>query len=256
VRPDGAADWRCPNKGGCPSQNVEWLFHFAGRGAMDIEGLGYVTGMQLLDRGFVKDPADVYELSADQLAELDGFAERSIEKLLGSIEASKDRPIWRLLVGLSIRHVGGHVAEVLAEAFGSIDALAEATAEQIDDVPGIGSEIAQSIHDWFRDEGNRDLIARLRAAGVRMADERTASRSGPGPLAGTTIVLTGGLSTVSRDEATALAKEAGARVSSSVSKKTDFVVAGESAGSKYDKAVELGVEIVDEEEFLRRIGRA
>ena len=255
VRPEGEADWRCPNKGGCPSQNVEWLFHFAGRGAMDIEGLGYMTGMQLLERGLVKDPADVYELSAEDLAQLDGFAERSIENLLAAIEASKDRPIWRLLVGLSIRHVGSHVAEVLADAFGSIDALAEASAEQIDDVPGIGPEIAQSIHDWFEEEGNRDLIARLRAAGVRMMGERIASPSGPGPLDGLTVVLTGGMSTVTRDEATALAKEAGARVSSSVSKKTDLVVAGENAGSKYDKAVALGVEIIDEEEFLRRVGR-
>ncbi|HSL11660.1 MAG TPA: helix-hairpin-helix domain-containing protein, partial [Actinomycetota bacterium] len=255
VRPEGEADWRCPNKGGCPSQNVEWLFHFAGRGAMDIEGLGYMTGTQLLERGLVKDPADVYELTAEQLASLDGFADRSIANLLAAIEGSKDRPIWRLLVGLSIRHVGSHVAEVLADAFGSVDALADASAEAIDDVPGIGPEIAQSIHDWFRDEGNRDLIARLRAAGVRMADERVASASGPGPLDGLAIVLTGGLSTMSRDEATALAKRAGARVSSSVSKKTDFVVAGEDAGSKYDKAVALGVEIVDEGEFLRRVGR-
>jgi DNA ligase (NAD+) len=255
VRPEGEADWRCPNRTGCPSQNIEWLFHFAGRGAMDIEGLGYVTGMQLLDRGIVKDPADVYELTADELAQLDGFAERSIQNLLAAIEASKDRPIWRLLVGLSIRHVGGHVAEVLADAFGSIDALAEASAEQIDDVPGIGSEIARSIHEWFADERNLDLIARLRNAGVRMADER-AEVSGSRPLDGLTIVLTGGLSSVTRDEATDLAKESGATVSGSVSKKTDFVVAGESPGSKYDKAVSLGVEIVDEQEFLRRVGRA
>jgi DNA ligase (NAD+) len=198
----------------------------------------------------------VYEVTADDLAQLDGFAEKSITNLLASIEGSKDRPIWRLLVGLSIRHVGAHVAEVLAEAFGSIDALAEATAEQIDDVPGIGPEIAQSIHDWFRDDGNRDLIDRLRAAGVRMADERTASPSGPGPLDGMSIVLTGGLSTMSRDEATALAKRSGARVSGTVSKKTDLVVAGESPGSKYDKAVSLGVEIVDEQEFLRRVGHS
>jgi DNA ligase (NAD+) len=255
VRAEGEADRRCPNQGGCPSQNIEWLFHFAGRGAMDIEGLGYMTGMQLLDRGIVKDPADVYELTVDDLAQLEGFAERSITNLLSAIEGSKDRPIWRLLVGLSIRHVGGHVAELLADAFGSIDALADATAEQIDDVPGIGPEIAQSIHDWFADGRNRDLIARLRAAGVRTADERAAP-SGPSPLDGLTIVLTGGLTSISRDDATALAKEAGARVSGSVSKKTDFVVAGENPGSKYDKAVSLGVEIVDEREFLRRAGRA
>ncbi len=255
VRPEGEADWRCPNRGGCPSQNVEWLFHFAGRGAMDIEGLGYVTGMQLLDRGIVRDPADVFGLTAEQLAELEGFAERSITKLLGAIDGSRDRPIWRLLVGLNIRHVGGHVAEVLADAFGSIEAIAAATADEIDDVPEIGPEIARSVAAWFGDERNRELIDRLRAAGVRMADDRVA-RPTDGALRGSTIVLTGGLSSVSRDEATDLAKQAGARVASSVSKKTDFVVAGENPGSKYDKAIELGVEVVDENEFLRRVGRS
>jgi DNA ligase (NAD+) len=254
VRPEGEADRRCPNRAGCPSQNVEWLFHFAGRGAMDIEGLGYVTGMQLLDLGLVRDPADVYSLTAEDLEGLPGFAEKKITNLLAAIEASKNRPIWRLLTGLNIRHVGSHVAEVLADAFGSVDALAEASAERIDDVPEIGPEIAQSVHDWFADERNRELIARLRAAGVRMADER-ARRPADGPLAGRTIVLTGALSTMSRDEATTAAKEAGARVASSVSKKTDLVVAGENPGSKHDRAVELGVEIVDEQEFIRRLGR-
>jgi DNA ligase (NAD+) len=253
VRPEGEADWRCPNRGACPSQNVEWLFHFAGRGAMDIEGLGYVTGMQLLDRGIVRDPADVFTLTADDLAQLDGFAERSIAKLLDAIEAAKDRPIWRLLVGLNVRHVGEHVAELLADAFGSIDAIAAAGVEAIDDVPGIGPEIARSVHAWFADERNLELIARLRAAGVRMADERAAPR-GPAALAGATVVLTGTLPTLSRDEATRLAKEAGARVASSVSKKTDFVVAGESPGSKRDRADELGVEVIDEAEFRRRLG--
>ena len=252
-RREGEADWRCPNKGGCPSQNVEWLFHFAGRGAMDIEGLGYVTGLQLLDRGLVRDPADVYSLTAEQLAELDGFADRSIENLLSAIEASKDRPIWRLLVGLNIRHVGEHVAELLAEAFGSIDALASADADTIDDVPGIGPEIARSVVEWFTDDGNRGLIERLRAAGVRTA-EAVGARPADGPLAGRTIVLTGSLAGVSRDDATAMAKRAGARVASSVSKKTDFVVAGENPGSKHARAVELGVEVVDEPEFLRRVG--
>jgi DNA ligase (NAD+) len=253
VRPEGEADWRCPNRTGCPSQNVEWLFHFSGRGAMDIDGLGYMTGMQLLDRGLVRDPADVYALTAGQLAELEGFAERSVANLLAAIEASKDRPIWRLLVGLNIRHVGEHVAEVLADAFGSIDAIAAASIEEIDEVPEIGPEIARSVHEWFSDERNRELVVRLRAAGVRMADELSA-RPAEGALAGHSIVLTGSLSSVSRDEATRRAKDAGARVASSVSKKTDFVVAGENPGSKYDKAVELGVEVIDEQEFLRRLG--
>jgi len=254
VRAEGEADHRCPNTG-CPSRNVEWLFSFASRGAMDIDGLGYMTGIQLLERSLVRDPGDIYALGAQDLEQLEGFAERSISNLLAAIERSKDQPVWRLLIALNIRHVGGHVAQVLARAFGSIDAIASATIEQIDDVPEIGPAIARSVHEWFHDPSNLALIEKLRAAGVRMADERAAGPVGEGRLAGKTIVLTGGLSSVSRDEATRLAQEAGARVASSVSKKTDFVVAGESPGSKRARAEELGVEIVDEDEFLRRLGR-
>ncbi len=255
VRPDGEVDYRCPNKAGCPDQAVEWTFSFAGRGAMDIEGLGYMTVIALLDKGFIRDPGDIYSLTAEQLAELDGFAEKSISNLLAAIEGSKDRPVWRLLVAMNIRHVGTHVAQVLARAFGSIDAIAGASEEEIDAVEEIGPEIARSVFEWFHDPDNLALVERLRAAGLRMADERVAEAPG-GPLAGKTIVLTGGLETMSRDEATRLAQEAGARVASSVSKKTDFVVAGENPGSKHDRAVQLGVEIIDERELLRRLGRA
>jgi DNA ligase (NAD+) len=254
VRAPGEADHRCPNPA-CPSRNVEWLYSFASRGGMDIEGLGYVTGMALFDRGIVKDPADIFTLTAEDLAQLPGFAERSISNLLASIERAKDRPLWRLLTALNIRHVGTHVAQVLASAFGSIDALASASVEQIDDVPEIGPEIARSVHAWFADPANRRLIEKLRAAGVRMRDEVTQA-AGPRPLEGTTLVITGTLQTMSRDEATAAAQAAGARVASSVSKKTDFVVVGESPGSKAAKAEQLGVETIDEAEFLRRIGRA
>jgi len=254
VRREGEAYRRCPNRRDCPSQNVEWLFSFASRGAMDIEGLGYKTGIQLLDRGLVKDPGDIFSLSAEDLAQLEGFGDRSISNLLGSIEAAKDRPLWRLLVALNIPHVGSHVAQVLARAFGSTDALAEATAERIDDVPEIGPEIAGSVHEWFGDPENLALLEKLRAAGVRTADE-VERPAGPLPLEGTTLVLTGGLERLSRDEATAAAQTAGARVASSVSKKTDFVVAGENAGSKLARAEELGVEVIDEREFLRRLGR-
>jgi DNA ligase (NAD+) len=251
-RKEGEADWRCPNRA-CPSRNVEWLGAFASRGAMDIEGLGYMTGIALLERGLVRDPGDVYALTAEDLAQLEGFADKSISNLLASIEASKDRPIWRLLVGLNIRHVGTHVAQVLARAFGSIDAIANASAEAIDDVPEIGPQIARSVHEWFQDPQSRTLIEKLRAGGVRMADEAPAASPEEGPLAGRTIVLTGGLEALSREEATRAAQEAGARVASSVSKKTDFVVTGTDPGSKYDRAVQLGVEIVDEREFLRRL---
>jgi len=254
VRKEGEAYWRCPNKRGCPSQNVEWLFAFASRGAMDIEGLGYKTGLLLLDMGWVKDPGDVYKLTREQLAQLPGFADKRIDNLLSAIEGSKDRPLWRLLVGLNIPHVGTHVAQVLARAFGSIDAIAKASVEEIDAVPEIGPEIARSVYEWFHDRENRKLIEKLRKAGLRMADER-ADGPAEGPLAGKTIVITGSLSAMSRDEATRAAQDAGARVASSVSKKTDFVVVGENPGSKAAQAEQLGVETIDEREFLRRLGR-
>jgi DNA ligase (NAD+) len=254
VRREGEAYWRCPNKRGCPSQNVEWLFAFASRGAMDIEGLGYKTGFLLLDLGWVADPADVYSLTADRLQQLPGFKEKRIANLLSSIEASKDRPIWRLLVALNVPHVGEHVAQVLARAFGSIDAIAAATEAEVDAVEEIGPEIARSVFEWFHDEQDLRLVEKLRSAGVRMADP-VVRRPAGGALAGTTIVLTGGLESMSRDDATAAAQAAGARVASSVSKKTDFVVVGENAGSKAAKAEQLGVEMIDEAEFLRRLGR-
>jgi DNA ligase (NAD+) len=252
VRGEGEAYWRCPNKGGCPSQSIEWLFHFASRGAMDIEHLGYMTGMALLDRGWVSDPGDIYSVTDEQLAELPGFKEKSISNLRAAIEGSKDRPLWRLLVGLNIRHVGWHVAQLLTAAFPSIDGLAAASVEELNAIEGIGPEIAQSVFDWFHQEGSLKLLERLRKAGVRVQDEAAPPRP-VGPLTGTTIVITGGLTSLSRDEATHAALEAGARVVSSVSKKTSFVVVGENPGSKYDKALELGVETLDEKEFLRRL---
>jgi DNA ligase (NAD+) len=255
VRKEGEAYRRCPNKRGCPSQSIESLFHFASRGAMDIEHLGYKTGMTLLDKGWITDPGDVYSLSSEQLAELPGFKERSIENLMSAIESSKNRPIWRLLVALGIPHVGSHVAEVLARAFGSIDAIAAASEDEIDAVEAIGPEIARSVYEWFHDPENLKLIEKLRAAGVRMADE-PAKALPEGPLSGRTIVLTGGLASISREEATRMAQEAGARVASSVTKNTDFVVAGENPGTKLAKAEQLGVEVIDEKEFLKRLGRA
>ncbi|MET0800561.1 MAG: NAD-dependent DNA ligase LigA [Actinomycetota bacterium] len=254
VRAEGEADHRCPNKRGCPSQGIEWLFHFAGRGAMDIEHLGYMTVMRLLEAGLIEDPADIYALDAQKLSQLPGFKDKAISNVLEQVEASKDRPIWRLLVGLNIRHVGSHVAQVLARAFGSIDAIAEASEDEIDAVPEIGPEIAATVRAWFDDEDNLALIEKLRAAGVRMADERDGG-DGPRPLEGLSIVLTGGLESISRDDAIELAQAAGARVASSVSKKTSFVIAGESPGSKLAKAESLGVEVIDEAEFVRRVGR-
>jgi DNA ligase (NAD+) len=252
VRREGEAYRRCPNKRACPSQNVEWLFSFASRGAMDIEGLGYKTGILLLDRGLVKDPGDIFSLTAADLAQLEGFADRSISNLLESIEKAKDQPLWRLLVALNIPHVGSHVAQVLARAFGSAEALSVASENEIDDVPEIGPEIARSVHEWFHDPVDLALLDKLRAAGVRTADP-VVEREGPRPLEGVTLVITGGLSELSREEATAAAQAAGARVASTVSKKTSFVVAGENPGSKLARAEELGVDVIDEGEFLRRL---
>ena len=252
VRVEGEADHRCPNKRGCPSQGIEWLFHFAGRGAMDIEHLGYMTVMRLLEAGLIEDPADIYALDAEKLGQLPGFKDKAITNVMEQIEISKDRPIWRLLVGLNIRHVGAHVAQVIARAFGSIDAIAEATEDEIDAVPEIGPEIAATVREWFDEDENVALIEKLRAAGVRIAEE-VVETEGSRLLEGKTIVLTGGLESMSREEATVLAQAAGARVASSVSKKTAFVVAGENPGTKYEKAVSLGVEIIDEAEFRRRV---
>jgi DNA ligase (NAD+) len=254
VRAEGEVDHRCPNKRGCPSQGIEWLFHFAGRGAMDIEHLGYMTVMRLLEAGLIEDPADIYALDAEKLSQLPGFKDKAISNVLEQVEASKDRPIWRLLVGLNIRHVGTHVAQVLARAFGSIDAIAAASEDEIDAVPEIGPEIAASVRGWFDDEDNLALIEKLRAAGVRMADERSGDER-ERPLDGSSIVITGTLPGMSREEATELAQAAGARVASSVSKKTSFVVAGENPGSKLAKAETLGVEVIDEDEYRRRLER-
>jgi DNA ligase (NAD+) len=252
VRAEGEADYRCPNKRGCPSQGLEWLFHFAGRGAMDIEHLGFVTVAKLLEKGLIEDPADIYALDANALGQLPGFKEKSISNILEQIEGSKERPVWRLLVGLNIRHVGTHVAQVLARAFGSIDRLAAASEDEIDAVPEIGPEIAATVREWFDEDENRALIEKLRAAGVRLADD-VVGEDAPKALDGVTLVLTGGLATISREDATERAQAAGARVASSVSKKTTFVVAGENPGTKLTKAEELGVEVIDEAAFLERL---
>lgn len=254
VRKEDEADWRCPNRAGCPSQGVEWVFYFASSDVMDITHLGYQTILALTERGWVKDPADIYRLTAEQIAQLSGFKDRSIANLLTAIEASRDRPIWRLMMGLNIRRVGAHVAQLLARHFGSIDAIAAATLEDFDRIEGIGPEIAGAISVWFRDPENLALVEKLRRAGVRLADEAPAVPSGPQPLAGQSIVITGTLEGFSREEATRAAEAAGARVTSGVSKKTAFVLVGNDAGTKLDKARALGVEIIDEAEFIRRIG--
>jgi DNA ligase (NAD+) len=253
VRKEGEAYRRCPNKRGCPSQNVEWLFHFASRGAMDIEHLGYKTGIALLDLGLVKDPADIYELTDQDVAQLPGYKDKSIANLRASIEASKDRELWRLLVALSIPHVGGHVAQVLTRAFPSIDLLRKASVEELHAAEEIGPEIAQSVYDWFHDPGNVELLKKLKKARIRMEEKPEVLAKAEGPLSGKTIVITGGLEAMPRSQAEQAAEQAGAKIASNVSKKTDFVVVGENPGAKYDRALQLGVETIDEGDFLKRL---
>jgi DNA ligase (NAD+) len=255
VRKPSEADWRCPNRKECPSQTVEWLCHFGSPEALDIEHLGYQTVTALVERGWLTDPADLYALDAKQLLQLPGFAEKSAQNLLDAIAASKQRPVWRLLVGLNIRRVGAHVAQLLAQRFLSLDALAAASLDNLQAVEGVGPEIASAVHDWFRDPENGALLSNLGHAGLRVKDEAAGGPVAPRPFDGLIVVITGTLPTLSREEATALAQKAGARVTSSVSKKTSFVVVGQEAGAKLAKAQELDIETIDEAEFLRRIGR-
>jgi DNA ligase (NAD+) len=242
----------CPNAS-CPGRVLEGIVHFASRDALDIRGLGYERVRQLLDNGLIADVADLYELTAERLVELERFAEQSASQLIAAIDASKARPLSLLLFGLGIRHVGKTVAQLLARRFGTMDALMEASAEEINDVPGVGAAIAEAVVAFFHERRNRTLVERLRRSGVAFTEPRAAPAAGR--LAGQTYVLTGTLPTLSRDEATELIESAGGRVTGSVSKKTDAVVAGAEAGGKLEKAQALGVAIIDEAELLRRLGR-
>jgi DNA ligase (NAD+) len=252
-RPAGEAMRYCPNAS-CPGRVLEGIVHFASRGAMDIRGLGYERVRQLLDTGLIHDVADLYTITVDQLVELERFASQSATQLVAAIAASKEQPLSVLLFGLGIRHVGQSVAVLLARRFGTMDTLASASEETINEVSGIGPAIAEAVSAFFREPQNQDLIARLKQAGLNFA-EPTAS-SADGALAGKTYVLTGTLPTLSRTDATALIEGAGGRVAGSVSKKTDAIVAGEEAGGKLEKAKTLGVEVIDEAELLRRLGRS
>jgi DNA ligase (NAD+) len=246
VKPEGEVDRRCPNAS-CPAQVEERLKHYARRETMDIEGLGHVLVHQLVEKGLVRDFADLYKLTLDDLIGLERMAEKSGQNLLDQIEASKGRELRRLLFGLGIRFVGERAAKLLARHFRSLDALAKASVEEIDALYEIGPTVAQSVHDWFAQEANRTLIARLEAAGVRTAEAEAAPESQA--FQGMQFVLTGGLTTMTRDEVKAAIESRGGRVTSSVSKKTAVVVVGEDPGSKYDKAKELGVRCVNEKEF-------
>jgi DNA ligase (NAD+) len=247
-RPPGEVVVRCTNAA-CPAQLKEALLHYGSRGAMDIEHLGDAVVEQLVDRGLVRDFADLYRLTVPQLAELERLAEKSAGNLARAIAASRTRGLARVLFALGIRYVGERASRLLAEHFGSIDRLAAATADEIAEIHGIGPRIAQSVRLFFDQPANQTVIRRLRAVGVVL--EETTAPSGPKPLAGKTFVLTGSLAGMSRDEAKARVTRLGGRVSSSVSRKTDYLVAGAEPGSKLDDARRLGVAVLDESEFLR-----
>jgi DNA ligase (NAD+) len=241
----------CPNVA-CAGRQLEGLVHFASRGAMDIRGLSYARIEQLIAAKLVRDVADIFALTVDDLVSLDRFAEKSAENLIAAIEEAKTRPFSRLLNGLGIRHVGAGAAQLLARHFGSLDSLAIASEADILSVHGIGETTAHAVVTYFQNPTTRRLIEKLRARAVEFEEPR--SRATSGALAGKTVVITGTLPSLSRQQATELVESNGGRVAGSVSKNTDLLVAGESAGSKLDKARTLGVEVIDEAELLRRIG--
>lgn len=250
---EGDKDIRCPNTRFCPAQLRERLFHLAGRGAFDIEVLGYEAAVALLDAQVVADEGDVFDLNEDSLAEVELFRTKAGElsanarKLLANLDVAKDRPLWKVLVALSIRHVGPTAAQALAREFGSIEGIEQATEEELADVDGVGPTIAHATQEWFEVGWHREIVEKWRRAGVRMEEER--DESVPRNLEGLSIVVTGSLDGFSRDEAKEVIMARGGKAAGSVSKKTSFVVVGESPGSKHDKAVQLKVPVLDEAGF-------
>jgi DNA ligase (NAD+) len=240
---------RCINPH-CLGQLKEKLCYFAGRGQMDIEHLGEALIEQLVDAGLVKNFADIYTLTKDDLIQLERMADKSAQNVVDSIEASKTRPLWRFIAGLGIRHIGGQTAQILAEQFGSLDALMKANLADFDEVEQIGPKIAESVYEYFQDEKNLLIIRELLSAGVKPTHQQMQKSD---KFAGKSIVITGTLESMTRQQAEQAVKQAGGKVSSSVSKKTDFVLAGENPGSKLLKAQELGIEIINEDQFMKRL---
>lgn len=253
-RKDGEAALRCTNPH-CPALGREGLIHFASKGAMDIDGCGPAVINQLLDEGLIRDVSDLYLLTKKQLVELDRMGEKSADNLLNAIDASKEQSFDRLLFGLGIRHVGAKVARLLAVHFGTLENLLEANAEQFAAIEDIGPKIAESVVTYFASPQNRDLLQRLKELGLNM-EMMLQAVSEEHPFYGKTMVFTGTMPTLGRAEAQTMAQDVGAKVSGSVSKKTDYVVAGAEAGSKLTKAEQLGVKVIDEAEFLRLLGGA
>ncbi len=243
-RPEGEVATYCVNAA-CPAQLTRAVEHFVSRGAMDIEGFGIRQAQLFVELGFVRDVGDIYYLTADQLLPLEGFGEKKVSNLMAAVEASKERGPARLLTALGIQGVGGSVAHLLIDTYGSLDALAAASEEELEQIPGIGPKLAHSVADWFARETNRRVLKKIEEAGVRTEQEQV-EVIGPQPLEGLTFVITGTLPTLSREQANALIEAHGGRVTGSVSGKTDYLLAGERAGSKLAKAEKLGVPVLDE----------
>ncbi len=250
VKPEGAVFTICPNRTGCPGQSFQHVKHFVSKGAMDIDGLGEELARLFLEKGLIRDVADIYDLEEKRLLELKGFKEKSVAKLLGSIDVSRGRPFKRVLYALGLPGVGYVTAEALADHFGSIGKLAKAQPEEIEEVEGVGPIMAVQIAESLADEPTWALVEKLQEKGLRLEADSSERRAEGGPLEGKTVVLTGTLPELTREEAAALVKSAGGKVTSSVSKKTDYVVAGESPGSKLAKAESLGTEVLDEAGLL------
>jgi DNA ligase (NAD+) len=251
-REEGEVDWRCPNTRSCPAQLRERLFYLASRAALDIEVLGYESIVALLDSHLITDEGDLFGLTEEKLATCPFFVNKAgtlkvnAGLLLRNLDEVRSRPLWRILVALSIRHVGPTAARALAAELGSLDLIAAAPPERLAAVDGVGPTIAASVIDWFAVDWHRAIVDKWRAAGVKLEEERAGGAADARPLAGITVVLTGTLAEFTRDEASDEVMKRGGKVASSVSKKTDFVVAGDNAGSKYDKAIALGVPTLDE----------
>jgi len=252
---DEAAVWRCTNPD-CPAQVRGRIEHWCSRGAMDIEGGGEVLAAQLVKSGLVRDVADLYKLTVKEVAGLERMGEKSAQNFIDGVAASKSRDAWRVLYGLGILHVGAGVAKSLGRAFASVDEVFAAGVNQLSEAEDVGEVIAQSLTQWSADPRNRKLVARLDEAGVNLKSSLYKAAAATGPFSGKTFVLTGTLPTLSREQASAKIESLGGKVTGSVSKKTDYVLAGEDAGSKLEKAQKLGVKIIDEPEFQRLCGGA
>jgi len=255
IKPEGSVFTICPNRSGCPGQSFQHVKHFVSKGAMDIEGLGEKQAQTFLEGGVISDVADIYDLTAERLVELDRFAETSAQNLVASIDASRRRPFKRVLYALGLPGVGYVTAEALADHFGTIDALHEADPEAIEEVEGVGPIMAVQIAESLADEATWALVEKMREKGLRLEADASERRQADGPLKGKTVVLTGTLPELTREEAATMVKSAGGKVTSSVSKKTDYVIAGDNPGSKLAKAEKFEIPVLDEAGLRKLVGQ-